>query len=350
MNAPRTAGAPHKPNLGARQFSSAEPIDPPAGSERSSRGRQVARRKAVTIHRTPVWGRSGRRHRGPRPIRPAWLLLVSVSLLSWSAGGQTAFNEPARLAEDYLARREARPFSRPASLVDAHWFQQSFLKRLEPTLGKPVGYKVGLVSREAQERFKVQSPVRGVLLEQMLLPNRAGAPPGFGLHPIFEADLIVVVKDKEINDAESLFDVAEHLKEVVAFIELPDNFLPTNPPPTGASLMAANVGARLGVLGQRLPFEPNQRFIENLATMTAVITDQTGAELGRGQGKAILDQPLNAVLWLIEEMQRTGEKLKPGDLISLGTIKTIPYPAGKTVTVRYLGLPRGVIQVSATLP
>ncbi len=261
-----------------------------------------------------------------------------------------AFPETARLAEEYLARKEITPFVRPGSLDEAHAFQKSFIKRLEPQLGKPVGYKVGLVSREAQERYKINSPIRGVLLDQMLQPNGTGVMPGFALRPIFEADLIVVVKDKEINQAASVFDVADHLKEVVAFIELPDNYLPTNRPIDGVTLMAGNVGARLGILGQRLPFESSQRFIESLANMIVTITDQTGAELGRGQGKAILDQPLNAVLWLIEQMERTGEKLKPGDLISLGTIKTIPYPAGKTVTVRYLGLPRTVLEVSATLP
>jgi 2-keto-4-pentenoate hydratase len=265
-------------------------------------------------------------------------------------GAAPAFPEATRLAEEYLARREITPFVRPASFDDAYAFQKSFVKKLEPELGKLVGYKVGLVSREAQERYKINSPVRGVLLEQMLLPNGSGVTPGFALRPIFEADLIVVVKDKEINQAASLFDVADHLKEVVAFIELPDNYLPTNKPIDGVTLMAGNVGARLGVMGQRLPFESNRRFIESLANMVVTITDQTGAELGRGQGKAILDQPLNSVLWLIEQMDRAGEKLKPGDLISLGTIKTIPYPAGKTVTVRYLGLPRSVLEVSATLP
>jgi 2-keto-4-pentenoate hydratase len=285
-------------------------------------------------------------------VGASWRLLVGLflPLLLTPAAAQFPVTEATRLAEDYLAVREARPIASPGSLISAHWFQKSFLKRLEPTLGKPVGYKVGLVSQEAQERFKIKSPVRGVLLEQMLLPNRAGVPPGFAVRPVFEADLLVVVKDKAINDAASVFDVAEHLKEIVAFIELPDSFFPTNRPIDGATLMAGNVGARLGILGQRLPVEPNRQFIESLAAMTVTITDETGRELGRAQGKAILDQPLNAVLWLIEEMERTGDKLKPGDLISLGTIKTIPYPAGKTVTVRYAGLPRGMIQASVTLP
>jgi 2-keto-4-pentenoate hydratase len=81
--------------------------------------------------------------------------------------------------------------------------------------------------------------------------------------------------------------------------------------------------------------------------MTITISDHTGNVLGREQASVILDQPLNAVLWLIEEMKKSGEKLKPGDLISLGSIKAIPVPAGKTVVVRYDGLPGGPLQVMA---
>jgi 2-keto-4-pentenoate hydratase len=52
------------------------------------------------------------------------------------------------------------------------------------------------------------------------------------------------------------------------------------------------------------------------------------------------------VLWLMEELHRTGERLKPGDFISLGSIKAIPLPPAKAVTVRYDGLPGGSISAS----
>lgn len=251
--------------------------------------------------------------------------------------------------KDYLARREPRGFGRHLTMAEAMAFQKEFVRRLQPELGRPAGYKVGLVNREAQQKYGVEGPLRGVLLEKMLLPNGSEVPRDFGVRPILEADLIVVVKDKEINKAKSILEVAEHLREVIAFIELPDAYLPTNPPPDGALLAAGNVGARLGVLGQRVPVNGTAAFSKALAEMIVTINDDTGLELGKGRGEAILDHPLNAVLWLMEDLHRAGDKLKPGEFLSLGSIKALPLPASKAVTVRYEGLPGGPISVSVRL-
>ena len=51
----------------------------------------------------------------------------------------------------------------------------------------------------------------------------------------------------------------------------------------------------------------------------------------------------------MEELHAAGIQLKPGDLISLGSIKAIPAPAGKSITVRYQGLPGGPMTVSVRL-
>jgi 2-keto-4-pentenoate hydratase len=276
------------------------------------------------------------------------LLLTSWCVLGFAvvASAAPATTSADQLAGDYLAKREAQPFPRKLSMSEALRIQHAFVRALEPTLGKPVGYKVGLVTREMQERFGMESPIRGVLLDKMLLENGAEIPTNLFVRPLFEADLIVVVKDKGINKAASVLDVAEHLKDLVAFIELPDVFVATNGL-DGAMLTAANVSARFGVLGQRNPVLATPEFVRALERMTVTISDHTGEVLGRDQGKVILDQPLNAVLWLIEDLKKSGEKLKAGDMISLGSIKTIPVPAGKTAVVRYDGLPGGPLQVMA---
>lgn len=282
----------------------------------------------------------------PRTLLPfAALLLCAVAGTAATPSVQTI----EKMAEDYFAHRELAALGKSLSMSEALAAQKSFVKRLESRLGEPVGYKVGLVTREMQERFGVDGPVRGILLKNMLLPNRSEVAPGFAVRPLLEADLIVVVNDRGINKAQSIVEIAEHLKDLVAFIELPDSYLPTNPPPTGTQLTAANVGARLGVLGNRLAVRPTSEFIKALAEMKVTITDGTGVELGRGQGKVILDHPLNAVLWLMEELHRSGERLKAGDLISLGSIKAIPAPVGKTITVRYEGLPGAPLEATVHL-
>src|SRR5262245_39321100 len=127
-------------------------------------------------------------------------------------------------AADYLAVREAKGFSQRLTMSEAQAVQKMFVKQLQPRLGKPVGYKVGLVTREAQQRYGADGPLHGVLLEKMLLQNDAVVATNFAVRPVLEADLIAVVKDKGINKAQSVLDVAEHLKEVVVFIEMPHPF------------------------------------------------------------------------------------------------------------------------------
>jgi 2-keto-4-pentenoate hydratase len=270
------------------------------------------------------------------------LVLVSC-LLQGAPLPDTAIGQ---LVSDYLAIKPSQWSGQSLTLDEALRAQSAFVKQLEPKLGKPVGYKVGLVTREMQERFRATAPVRGVLLSDMLLNDGAEVPANFGVRPICEADLIVVVKDKRINRARSPLQAARSLKEIIAFIELPDAFLSTNQPIDSSILTAINVGARLGVLGERLPVKANEDFVKMLEFMTVTMTDQSGQELGRVQGRVILDQPLNALLWLAEELARAGGQLKPGDLISLGSLQNITPKAGQTITVHYRGLPGGPIKAS----
>jgi 2-keto-4-pentenoate hydratase len=140
--------------------------------------------------------------------------------------------------------------------------------------------------------------------------------------------------------------VARSLKEIIAFIELPDSIVATNVKVTGNLLTAVNVGARLGVQGERLPVRATPEFVDALETMTITLVDDSGKEHGKATGATILENPLNAVLWLIEDLRKNGKQLQPGDLISLGSVKAVTPQPGQAYTVRYDGLPGGPISVS----
>lgn len=272
-----------------------------------------------------------------------WSLpLATILFLITAPSSLPAADTVAQLAGDYLAKRPTTAVPPDITLPQAMVMQRQFVSRLQSQLGKPAGYKVGMVTREAQERFGLRAPLRGVLLSKMLLRNGAKVPADFGARPIAEADLLVVVKDKGIHRATTPLEVAQHLKEVVAFIELPDGILATNQPIRGPMVAAANVGARLGVVGQRAKVRPTQEFVDALAKMEVVMRDQD-QELGRARGGDILGNPLNAVLWLIRELDASGERLRAGDVISLGSLKAVTPRAGQTLTVRYEGLPNGPI-------
>jgi 2-keto-4-pentenoate hydratase len=271
-------------------------------------------------------------------------LVILVLTVAFSHAAQT--DQLSLMVQNYLAMREVPQWTASSNYEQALAVQNAFVEALVPRLGKPVGFKVGLVNKEAQDRFNIAHPVRGRLLTKMMLPNDSTVPLQYGVRPVCEADLIVVVKDSGINRARNLTEALHNLKEIVAFIELADNFLATNPPVTAVALTAANVGARLGIVGERAPLETSQDFLNALAQMRVTIRDESGADLGQGQGNAILSHPLNAVLWLVEDLKKSGQKLRAGDMLSLGSIKAFTPSAGQRVTVTYEGLPAGPIKAS----
>lgn len=271
-------------------------------------------------------------------------LLALTAALAWHADTHAAcpsherVNAILRLA--YYAKEPVRGLPGNLSMQDAECGRRRLVERLESVENRIVGYKAGLTNAELQQRFGVASPVRGVLLEKMLLQDGAAVAAAFGARPVFEADLIVVVKDAAIHEARTHLEVLKSLSLVVPFIELPDLLVAEGEPLTGSLITMLNVGARLGVVGKGVAVQPTAAFAGALANMHVVTLDETGKELARGPGTAILGHPLNAVIWLAEDLRRSRIRLKSGDMLSLGAFSPPLQPKpGLAVTVRYLGLP-----------
>jgi 2-keto-4-pentenoate hydratase len=177
--------------------------------------------------------------------------IVLVSFCASIGAAQVSPQEVKGLGEDYFARRPSRVVHAGMGLAEARAAQKEFVALLTPKFGRPVGYKVGLTSKAVQESVGATKPVRGVLLRKMMLKDGAKVSAKFGARPIWEPDLIVVVKDAGINQARTPIEIAAHLSEIVAFIELPDRIVAETEKVDGNLITAINAGARLGVLGER---------------------------------------------------------------------------------------------------
>ncbi|MDC7787053.1 hypothetical protein PQJ75_29650 [Rhodoplanes sp. TEM] len=255
----------------------------------------------------------------------------------------------AALAAKVAARQPAESYGPGLSVADGLCAQQKLVERLKPSLGNVVGYKAGLTNEAVQKRFGVPHPVRGTLLAKMILTDGATVDAAFGAAPLFESDLIVTVKDAGIHDAKGHVEMLKHLDAVVPFLELPDLVLQKGAHMDGGVLTAINVGARLGVTGAPVPVAATQDFADRLAKMTVVLVDDTGREIARSPGTAILGHPLDAVAWLVADLGRAGITLKKGDMLSLGSFSPLSPPAaGRTVTARYEGLADRPVEVKAT--
>ncbi len=242
--------------------------------------------------------------------------------------------------EDFTQRRLSRAFSNDISVADAECAKQKLAKKLTNVLGSPIGYKAAFTSAAVQQRFGVDGPRWGYMFDRNIIDIIAVLPHDFGARPLYEADLIVEVKDAGLAEARTPLEALAHLESIVPFIELPDLMLDGQF--SGNRFTAVNVGFRGGVTGQEIPVQVTRAFADSLANMTVVLIDEADGnkELGRSQGNAIMGNPLNAAIWLAKSLKQAGISLKKGDLLSLGSLITpAPTQAGMRVRLQYIGLP-----------
>ena len=247
--------------------------------------------------------------------------------------------EAAEIVANSLAKT---PAANPEGLstADGECTRAKVNKFLQQQTGdKVIGYKAGLTNPAVQKRFNASAPVYGVVYEKMMLPDGSTVDAKFGARPLFEADMLVRVRDAGINQAKTPADVLKHIDQVIPAIELPDLIVAAPPKLNGAAVAAINVGARYFVTGTPIAITPDSQIAEALRTMTVVVSGAEG-ELDRGKGSDVLEHPLNAVVWLAQDLQRQGLALKKGDLVSVGSFsKLLPPKAGQHIQVQYQGLP-----------
>jgi 2-keto-4-pentenoate hydratase len=266
-----------------------------------------------------------------------WALLP----LLCSAGCVGRGDPAARMAEAFLAREPIGVLPPGLTLDAAYVIQDAYVHDLARTLGPVVGYKAGLTSPETQQRFGVTHPLYGVLLKEMLLPSGSVLPARFGVRPFFEGDLIVRVGSDAITSAETDEDLLATLDAVVPFLELPDLMVSPETPLDGPVLAAINVGGRLGIVGEPVPFPDSAAYV----WLGAIRLQVVGAKeqvLAEGRSDALMGHPLNVVRWLRDALRDAGMPLEHGMLLSLGTVTPLmPPEAGQNLGVRYEGLKEG---------
>ncbi|MBS0507015.1 MAG: fumarylacetoacetate hydrolase [Proteobacteria bacterium] len=279
-------------------------------------------------------------------MKPKHSIAVLAAAMAWAMGAQAqclSDGDVGVLASHYSSRTPAPNF--PALTdADGACTRAKFNVLLASSLGKVVGYKAGLTNPAVQKRFNTDKPVWGKLYEGMIQPSGSTVPAAFGARPLYEADMLVRVKDSAIHQARTPYEVLQHIDQVIPFIELPDLVVQAPPQLNGPGVAAINVGARLGVAGQPIavPVTRGERYalLDALERMDVQLTNDKGELLASGKGSDILGQPLNAVVWIAQALQQEGITLQPGDVISLGSFSPLlPPRAGLGVTATYVGLP-----------
>ncbi len=244
-----------------------------------------------------------------------------------------------KIANAYLTKQSITEFNYNLTSEEAKSIQEKLINILSSYQGEVIGYKAALTNQKAQETFKVNQPLLGILLENMLLPSGIKIPPNFGAKPMMEGDLMVRVANEKINEVTTPEDTLKYLDAVIPFLELPDLVYDKSIKVNGEMLIAINAGARLGVVGNVIPLDEENINKDQLKNISVKLIDDSGEMIAQGNSNALLGDPLNVVFWIKEQLKAQGKTLKKGDLLSLGSITPlIPVETGKTITAQYTGL------------
>lgn len=277
-------------------------------------------------------------------------LSVFVAALTVLLAGPSvwAADDGAKLAEAFLKKAPIPSYDPNMTMDQAMKIQGDFVKAIGPTFGKVVGYKAGLTNPNVQKAFGVSAPLRGTLMEKMLLKSGATIEAAFGARPLYEGDLILRVGDEAINSAATPMEALKGIDAAIPFIELPDLVYAKDVKINGPMLAAVNVAARYGIVGEPIPVQATPEWMDRLKSFKCQIYDKGGTLLVEAPGSSLMDHPINVVLWIRDSLKADGIRLRKGDLLSLGTItKLTPTAPDTVVRARYVGLdPKGPVEIS----
>ena len=196
--------------------------------------------------------------------------------------------------------------------------------------GHPVAaYKIGIHLPSVQPMFGLSGPLFGSLHGEGALLENNGEVPVQGQALNLEPDFLLRVGSERINEATTIEEAAQYIEAVCAFMELPV-FL-NNPeqvePGVGLSahfMQATSAGGRYGVVGDCLNTADDPNIVENLRTMRVVGTDHTGTEQSFKDQQTDELHLLITALMAADFLERRGQSLQAGDLISVGALAGNP--------------------------
>jgi 2-keto-4-pentenoate hydratase len=230
---------------------------------------------------------------------------------------------------------------RPRDFADGYAIQEAFAK----AWGAPVaGYKIGCTSPETQKLLGAPGPFPGRIFAPVRLDGPATvAAKAFhklGIEPEFAFTLARGLPARAAPYARA--EVAAAVAALHGAIELVDTRWVDWFKVGVASIIADN-GANGGlVLG---PPVRDWRKIDLPEARVALRFD--GKLVAEGKGSAVLGNPLDALVWLANDLSRRGYGLKESDAVTTGTVASVYFAEpGMTVTADFG--PIGTVEVRFT--
>ena len=213
---------------------------------------------------------------------------------------------------------------------DAYRIQLALIDRRIAAGERQLGWKVGLTSKAIQDQFGFHEPIFACLLEARASGHVFGSTEL--INPGIETELCVHLAHG-LEGTVSMVQVREAIDVVQPCFEI----IETRGDPRQVMLVLADNGqARSVVAGAPVRLTPDLALDRVSARINI-----NGQEMASGLGSAVLDNPLNSVLWLARKLGDYGRCLRPKDIIMTGSfVRQFPLAPGDIAVADFSGIGR----------
>jgi 2-keto-4-pentenoate hydratase len=275
-------------------------------------------------------------------------MVLAIAILSGAASCPAvgAAEEESAIIEDWLDARE-RGTDVPAltrrlpslGLDQAYAVQEAVVVRRVAAGDRRVGYKLGFTSAGARERFGVESPAHGRLLDSMEVAGTS-AVESDGFSRVFvEVEIAFTVARRVDVVPDDPRGLRAYVATAHPAIELPDMRFASDAHPGFADFVADGVGAHRFALGEGRPVGEL-----DLASAEAVL-ERDGRVLAQGRGADAMGDPWIALLWLVRDLAARGRSLEAGEVVLTGALGRVQVFAPEEAAGRYRARVDGLGQV-----
>lgn len=216
-------------------------------------------------------------------------------------------------AESKQTVSPVREFIGATDIDTAYQVQQINVDKRVQRGEKIVGKKIGLTSFAVQEQLGVDQPDYGMLFNTTEVSNGGSLAYNEMMQPKAEAEIAFVMK-KDLNENITMDSLIDAIDYAMASIELVGSRV-ENWDIRITDTIADNASASHFVLGEKRLKINDLDLVGCKMTMT-----QNGEIASQGSGKACMDNPLNAALWLAQVMAKNGTPLKAGEILLSGAL------------------------------
>jgi len=225
-----------------------------------------------------------------------------------------------------------------ATDLDAAYAVQTLNVELAVAAGRRIaGRKVGLTAKVVQAQLGVDQPDFGVLFADYAVNDDEPVELTQLISPRAEAEVAFVLSDDLDHTVNTAADVLRATAFVVPAIEIVDSRV-ENWDITIGDTVADNASSGRYVLGT------SPKLLHDVDVRGVTMSMKVDAEeVSAGSGAACLGNPVNAVVWLANELTRRGSPLGAGDIVlsgALGPMAKVTEPGRYEATITGLGTVR----------